>query len=177
MSAPELPLATLERAYARGRLELGLRAAAPALAYAAIATMLRAELTVALVGGVLFALCLVLAHRGGALGRGAARAMLLGALPFAGALVAGLAGHHCGAGTCGAECAPLCAAGGIGAGFLLARDAAQQNAGLGYWLVGLGILGGAATLGCACMGFVGAIAATAGAAIVGLPRVPAMLRA
>lgn len=95
-------------------------------------------------------------------GQAAKLGFRLGALPYAGAMIAPLMGHACAVGACTSWCMPLCAAAGSSAGWLMVKPIQQQKLGLGYGvLVGV-IIVGVGAMACTCMGISSTIGAAAG---------------
>jgi hypothetical protein len=106
--------------------------------------------------------------------RGVLPGLLLGVVPLGCSLSAARLGHVCWNGGCASLCVPLCAAGGVVAGLLLARAARATRHPLGLWLAGGSIVLATGSLGCACVGLGGLGGMLAGflpsAALLALPR-------
>lgn len=83
-------------------------------------------------------------------------ALLLGIVPLACSLSAQAIGHVCSPGGCVSLCVPLCSAGGLVAGALLARVATHQKRPLWTFASGAAVILLEGGLGCSCVGMAGA---------------------
>ena len=101
---------------------------------------------------LLLGFTVTLSFFGRAVGRSVLPGLLLGLVPLGCALSAQSIGHVCFAGACSSICVPLCSAGGVLAGVLLARAARAMPSPLSVWLSGGSIILCAGAMGCVCVG-------------------------
>ncbi|WP_437281253.1 hypothetical protein WME90_12035 [Sorangium sp. So ce375] len=151
------------RAYERGRARRAALAAAPTIAVGLVATLMSDRpVTTAILGAALYVAAALLSWRGQQLGRGVLPGVAAGLVPFATAHAARIYGHLCTPEGCVSICVPACLAGGVAAGVLLSR-ALRRSERLGAsWASACGVAALTGALGCACVGFGGVIALTAG---------------
>lgn len=156
MTAPKAFRQRARRAFLRGRLYEALRLTALAMLWVLAAVLLSGELVRPLrVAVVLLTLTSLFGFWGRDAGRVVTPALLLGSLPLGCALVARHVGHLCTGSSCVSWCVPLCTAGGIGAGVLLARYALASPHPWRSWWFGAAITASAGAMGCACVGLSG----------------------
>lgn len=155
-------IATLKRAFTRGRFRESLRTSWPFVFVALLGVGL-AEMPLHAapyaVGLVLSGL--VFSFLGRAWGRVALPALLLGILPLVCSIAAQSIGHVCTPNGCTSICVPLCSVGGLLAGALLARFAAADGAPLGSWARGSVLVLMTGAMGCSCIGMAGTVAMAA----------------
>lgn len=175
---PTGPNALRRRAYwafLRGRIASGWLELLLALAIVGGAGLVVQDAGPVLVPAfVLLALTCALTLCGARWTRGVLPGLLLGVVPLGCSLSAARLGHVCWNGGCASLCVPLCAAGGVVAGLLLARAARSTRHPLALWLAGGSIVLATGSLGCACVGVGGLGGMLAGflpsAALLALPR-------
>jgi len=119
---------------------------------------------------LLLGLTFAFAYRGRSAGRAVLPALILGVLPLGCALAAQSVGHACTPNGCVSLCVPLCTAGGLGAGVLLARWAAAQKRPFVTWGAGAAVVAAAGAMGCACVGQAGILGMGGGLVATGALR-------
>jgi hypothetical protein len=129
-------------------------------------------------GVALFVLGVVMLWRGRELKRSVLPGLGAGLIP----LVAVLCVHHfepCCAGAhcaqCMAMCLPACAAGGLGAGLVVAAVGLRRRRGLWFWLAASGVALSTGAMGCICVGLAGLGGLAAGYACGFMPGLVATL--
>lgn len=140
-------------AFLRGRLGAARLEVALACALIVVAALTARQPRVVLLPAVvLVALTTIFSLGGRAPGRAVLPGLLLGLLPLGCSLGAARLGHVCWDGGCSSLCVPLCAAGGVVSGLLLARAARTTARPFTVWLAGGSVVLATGALGCACVG-------------------------
>lgn len=149
---------SVSRAYERGRLRWAISSAMPALVVAAIACALSTRLPTTLgLSLLLFSLVAALLFVGRGPGRGAYTGLVAGVIPLGLALAAQAYGHVCAGGECVSLCLPACVAGGLIAGFVVARQALRSPAPRTTLAAAAAVAGLTGAMGCACVGYSGVL--------------------
>ncbi|MFO0678026.1 MAG: hypothetical protein U0169_15935 [Polyangiaceae bacterium] len=167
---PENAYARALRSYERGRARSSFAFAGPLLAFAVLAVCLGTSPGFACAVGVaLVAVAWGLGWRGESWGRAVFPGVIAGAIPLALSFAARSYGHVCAGGSCVSLCVPACTAGGLVAGFVLARAGANVRDRGRYFAgaVVLALLVG--SLGCSCVGFGGILGMTFGTLVTLAP--------
>jgi hypothetical protein len=164
------------RAYERARLSRALAVALPLVALAALVFARTGHASAVGCGAALCLLVPSLLYVGGAPGRAAARGTLVGIVPLGLALAAQAYGHMCTPGGCVSLCVPACLAGGLFAGFMLARAVEHERTRWPALALSAGFAGLAGSMGCACVGAGGVLGLAAGLAVGAAARAVAAWR-
>lgn len=164
MEAPESRLLALAMArYERSRFATATIAALPSLMLPLVAFVIGGRLLPSIgLGLAVWALVTGLAWRGETWGASVSTGLKGGAIPLGLALLAQRIGHVCTPQGCTSLCVPMCVAGGVFAGFLIAAAAKRSRSPaitIGAGAV-LSTLVGA--LGCSCVGAGGMVGMTLG---------------
>jgi hypothetical protein len=163
-------LARARRAYELGRLRSALRIAPFALAAAAVAlTSGRPLALTAALTCVLLALATGFLYRGGIAGRAVGPGLLAGAAALAMPLLMATFGHACFGPACMKLGLPACIAGGVLAGFVIARAAAREQPDLRFVAAAAAIAASTGSLGCTIAGVAGVLGMLAGTVCAGVP--------
>lgn len=152
-----------QRGYALGRIKASWFEVLAASVIVVITLFLSSmHGTVLLPGFALIFLTAVFSYYGREPGRFVLPALILGLIPLTCALASQFVGHVCVAGGCTSLCVPLCTAGGLVSGVLLARSArASRSPGL-VWLSGGALVLCAGAMGCVCVGASGVVGMSLG---------------
>jgi hypothetical protein len=160
-------------AFLRGRLRLGLVAAAQAALLPAAVLLLGRELSLPLAGGVLFALAAgTFAFHGRAPGHAVGPGSFAASMATLCPLAMRTLGHACSSAVCMNLCLPACVAGGAAAGLVIglrARGEGDASSMLQTLLAGCLLVGLAAPMGCAVLGLTGMLAVAAGVLLGSAP--------
>lgn len=164
MQAPDSRLLARAMArYERSRFTSATIAALPSLLLPLVAFVVGGRLLPSIgLGLAVWALVVVLAWRGEAWGASVSTGLKGGAIPLALALLAQRIGHVCTPQGCTSLCVPMCAAGGILAGFVItaaARRSPSPAITIGSGAVLSTLVG---SLGCSCVGAGGLVGMTLG---------------
>ena len=145
--------------YERSRLKHAVLAAVPTLVLPLIAFIVGGRLVPSVLLGVLMWGAVVgLGWRGQAWGLSVPAGLKAGVVPLALALTAQRIGHVCTPEGCASVCVPMCSAGGVVAGMVVAWAARRSPA---PWItIGAGLFISAAVgaMGCSCVGMSGTLA-------------------
>lgn len=161
----------LRQTYERGRLRHGLRFALPVVALILVAWWVGSSPGGLVIGGLVFASCVLAGWRGQWARRAALTGLFVGLLPFGCAQLAQPVGHICMAGGCYSACLPLCSAGGFAAGIAVQGLASRVDRGHRFWLAASIMVLAVGSMGCRCLGVSSLLGMTAGLLLASLPVV------
>lgn len=149
--------ALAKRAYERGRLRFGARAATAVVPMTALSFLVcREPVLTALAGVVLLGLSVGFRWWGQALGRAVTPGLLAGSAPLVLPLLLRTSGHCCVGGACWSVCMLGCILGGVLSGVMIGVAAAAEKEHRSTFLIGATLIAGfAGMLGCAIAGAAG----------------------
>lgn len=164
----ELALSTMRRAFVRGRVKYAAGGALVSAVIAGLGVVFSHDPGRALpfaLGVVLMSFLWVL--QGQTFERMMLPSLLLGTMPLTCSIAAQYVGHACMHGGCSSLCVPLCTAGGVGAGILMARLAGASAQPVRAWIAGASLIACCGAIGCVCVGASGIVGMAAGLVVTG----------
>lgn len=144
------------RGYELARVRRAFVGVAPVLLIAACAGFVGHQwVAVLVVAAALFLTGVVVLWYGHGLPRAFVPGVAAGIVPLTFALCAKHIGHVCTGSSCMSVCLPMCAAGGLLAGLIVARFGVTERRGIGYWVTASALTLLTGTMGCTCVGYAG----------------------